>query len=193
MLSWLARDWTLGGVFRYASGLPFKVPTATTGLASFIFQGTNVNRVPGQPLFTVDLNCHCYDPNATFVLNPNAWANPPLGQFGTANAYYSDYRQQRRPQESMSLARTFRIKERASITIRAEFLNIFNRAGYNVPSSGNAFATQTRNLAGQTTGGFGYINPAVVGAAATNPAAATAATFATPPPRQGTLVARFTF
>ena len=193
LISWMARDWTLGGVLRYASGLPLKVPTATTGLTSFIFQGTNVNRVPGQPLFTVDLNCHCYDPNATFVLNPNAWANPPLGQFGTASGYYSDYRMQRRPQESASLARTFRIKERASITIRAEFLNIFNRAGYNVPSSTNAFATQTRGPTGQTTGGFGYINPAVVGAAATNPAAATAATFATPPPRQGTLVARFAF
>jgi hypothetical protein len=173
--------------------MPFKVPTATTGLNAFIFQGTTVDRVPGQPLYTVDLNCHCYDPNATFVLNPNAWVNPPVGQFGTSNAYYSDYREQRRPQESMSIARTFRFKERASITLRAEFQNIFNRAGYNVPSSGNAFATQTRNAAGQTTGGFGYINPAVVGAAATNPAAATAATFATPPPRQGTLVARFQF
>ncbi|HEY7336763.1 MAG TPA: carboxypeptidase-like regulatory domain-containing protein [Bryobacteraceae bacterium] len=190
--SWLARDWTLGAVLRYASGMPFKVPSATTGLASYIFQGTTVDRVPGQPLYTVDLNCHCYDPNATFVLNPNAWVNPPVGQFGTSSAYYSDYRMQRRPQESMSLARTFRFKERASITIRAEFLNIFNRAGYNVPSSGNAFATQTTKN-GQTTGGFGYINPAVVGAAATNPAAATAATFATPPPRQGTLVARFQF
>ena len=29
--------------------LPFKVPTATTNLSSFIFQGTNVDRVPGVP------------------------------------------------------------------------------------------------------------------------------------------------
>src|SRR5262245_28537773 len=28
----------------------------------------------------------------TFVLNPNAWLNPPAGQFGTAAPYYSDYR-----------------------------------------------------------------------------------------------------
>jgi hypothetical protein len=198
MLSWAARDWVAGAVLHYASGFPFKVPTATTGLSSFVFQNTNVNRVPGQPLFTVDLNCHCFDPNTTFVLNPNAWANPPLGQFGTANAHYDDYRMQRHPAESVSLARNFRFKERSTLQIRAEFSNIFNRAGINVPSATNAFATPT--CAGgpcqpgsQTTGGFGYISSAAVGGAASNPAAASTATFATPRPREGTLVARFTF
>jgi Carboxypeptidase regulatory-like domain len=191
--SWGARDWTLGTVLHYASGFPLKVPTATTSLATYIFQGTNDDRVPGQPLFTKNLNCHCFDPNTTFVLNPNAWANPPLGQFGTANAYYNDYRQQRHPQEAASLGRVFRIKERARLQVRAEFTNIFNRTGLNAPTSTNAFATQTRNAQGQATGGFGWINPAAVGAAATNPAAASAATFATPPPRQGMLVARFQF
>jgi hypothetical protein len=186
------REWTAGTVLRYASGFPFKVPTATTNLNSFIFQGTNVDRVPGEPLLTTDLNCHCFDPNATFVLNPKAWANPPLGHFGTANAHYDDYRMQRRPQESVSLARNFRMKERASVQIRAEFSNIFNRTGINVPSFTNAFATQTR-VNGQATGGFGYISPAAVGGAASNPAAASTATFATPPPRQGTLVLRLQF
>ena len=204
ILSWLARDWTAGTVLRYASGLPFKVPTATTSLNTYIFQGTNVNRVPGEPFFTVDLNCHCYDPNKTFVLNPKAWANPPLGQFGTANSHYDDYRQQRRPQESVSIARSFHIKERATVSLRAEFLNIFNRAGFNVPAFTNAFATQTcadangraTSCSGpyySTSGGFGYINPAVLAASASNPAAATAATFATPPPRQGTIVVRLQF
>src|SRR5579871_2672347 len=193
LLSFFARDWTAGSVLHYASGFLIKVPTATTSLATYVFQNTNVDRVPGQPLFTVDLNCHCFDPNTTFVLNPKAWVNPPLGQFGTANAYYSDYRQQRHPQESVSLGRSFRIKERATFSIRAEFTNILNRTGLNSPTSTNAFATQTRNAAGQTTGGFGWISPAAVGGAASNPAAASAATFATPPPRQGTLVARFQF
>jgi hypothetical protein len=192
LMSWAVRDWTAGTVLRYASGFPFKVPTATTNLNSFIFQGTNVDRVPGVPLFTQDLNCHCFDPNTTFVLNPAAWVNPPLGQFGTANAHYDDYRMQRRPQESVSLARNFRFKERASLQIRAEFSNIFNRAGINVPTATNAFATPTK-VNGQTTGGFGYISPAAVGGAASNPAAASAATFATPPPRQGTLVVRLQF
>ena len=40
---------------------------------------TVMNRVPGEPLFTQDLNCHCFDPNTSFVLNPKAWVNPPAG------------------------------------------------------------------------------------------------------------------
>jgi hypothetical protein len=207
LVSWAARDWSLGAVLRYASGIPFKVPQATSGLATYNFQNTNVNRVPGVPLFTtnwvdmkgvthtneeLDINCHCFDPSKTFVLNPAAWANPPAGQFGTANAHYGDYRMQRRPAESMSLARSFRIKERASIMIRGEFSNIFNRTGLNVPTSNNAFATQT-SKGGLTTAGFGYIDRASVGGNSTNPAAATAGMFATPPPRQGTIVIRLQF
>jgi hypothetical protein len=205
--SWAARDWTIGAVMRYASGLPFKVPQAGSGLATYTFQNTNVNRVPGVPLFNdtwvdmkgvthtnepLDINCHCFDPNKTFVLNPKAWENPAQGQFGTANAHYSDYRQQRRPSESMSLARNFRFKERATVMIRAEFSNIFNRTGLNVPTSNSYTATQTTKN-GLTTGGFGYISPAAVGGNGTNPAAATTGMFATPPPRQGTIVIRLTF
>ena len=177
-LSWAARDWQIGAVLRYGSGLPIQVPTATTNLATYTFQNTFVNRIPGVPVFTTDINCHCYDPNKTFVLNNNAWENPALGQWGTAAAYYNDYRKQRRPQENLSLARNFRFKEQYNLQIRAEFTNIFNRAIYNDPLSGNAFATQqTRN--GQNTAGFGWINTASLPLGYY--------------PRSGTLVARFTF
>jgi hypothetical protein len=176
-LSWAIRDWQIGSVLRYGTGLPIQIPLSTTNMATYTFQNTFVNRVPGVPLFKQNLNCHCFDPNTTFVLNPAAWSNPQLGQWGTAAAYYSDYRQQRRPGENMSIARNFRIKERANLQIRAEFTNILNRAEINNPTSGNAFATPTVNSTGKTTAGFGWINTASVAV----------------PPRQGTLVARFTF
>jgi hypothetical protein len=64
-----------------------------------------------------------------------------------------------------------------NLQIRAEFTNIFNRTQINNPTSTNALATQTRNAAGQTTAGFGFVNTGTV--------------FSTP--RQGTLVARFQF
>src|SRR5262249_9216314 len=118
---------------------------------------------------------------------------PPDGHFSTSNSHYGDYRQQRRPSESVSLARSFRFKERASLTIRAEFTNIFNRTGINVPTNANPFPTPTRDTSAYTTGGFGYISPGAVGGSNTNPAAASAATFAPPPPRQGTIVARLQF
>jgi hypothetical protein len=78
----------------------------------------------------------------------------------------------------MSLGRTFRIKERNSLQIRAEFTNIFNRTEANNPTSTNALATQTTNkTTGQTTAGFGYINVGTTFSA----------------PRSGQLVARFQF
>jgi hypothetical protein len=176
ILSFIARDWQIGTLLRYASGLPIASPASTNSLATYLYQGTNFNRVPGVPLFTQDLNCHCFDPNKTFVLNPAAWSNPAPGQWGTAAAYYSDYRYQRRPVENISLGRVFRIKERASLQVRAEFTNAFNRTEPNNPTSTNALATQTMNAAGQTTAGFGYISTATTGT-----------------PRQGQLVARFQF
>jgi hypothetical protein len=137
------------------------------------------NRVPGQPLVTVDLNCHCYDPNATFVLNPKAWQDPAAGQWGTSTAYYNDYRQQRRPTENFNFGRQFRIKERVSLSIRAEFTNIFNRTRFPNPTATNALATQSRNLLGLATAGFGYMNT-------TNLAGVGG-------PRAGQIVARFRF
>jgi hypothetical protein len=186
VLGWITRDWQLGAVLRYGSGLPILSPLSSNGLSGILFRGTGavgttgggfMNRVPGVPLYTVDLNCHCYDPNKTFVLNPAAWTNPAPGQWGTAAGYYSDYRYQRRPSESVSFGRTFRIKERSSLQIRAEFTNIFNRTEPNNPTSTNALATQTRNAAGQTTAGFGFINTGTVALQ----------------PRNGQLIARFQF
>jgi hypothetical protein len=185
------RDWTMGAVMQYASGKPIRVPSANNQLASYLFRGTYANRVPGQPLFTQDLNCHCVDPNKTLVLNPSAWSDPVQGQFGTSTAYYNDYRQQRRPAESMSLGRMFRFgvhDRNMSLQIRAEFTNIFNRAFMPDPTSTNAAAAPTCFTPGSTstscagnfqsrTGGFGWVNTSTVAA----------------PPRQGQLIARFIF
>lgn len=173
------RDWTLGGIFRYSSGLPIESPLAQNNLSLMLFQGTFFDRVPGAPLFTKNLNCHCIDPNKDFVLNPAAWVNPPAGQFGTAAGYYNDYRYERRPAESASLGRIFRIRESMSLAIRGEFFNVFNRTEINDPVGTNALATQTRNSAGVPTGGFGYVNPGSL--------------YPFRAPRVGQIVARFQF
>jgi hypothetical protein len=173
----LLRDWTLGGMLRYASGLPILSPAATNNLTTALFRGTFANRVPGVPLFTQDLNCHCIDPNKQFVLNPAAWTQPGAGQWGTAAAYYNDYRYQRRPIEQMSFGRTFQIREHMTVQFRAEFYNVFNRTEMGNPTSANAAATQTVNAKGAPTAGFGWIN--------------TGSLFSSP--RQGQMVARFQF
>jgi hypothetical protein len=198
VLSWIARDWTYGAFLQYSSGFPIQVPFANNNLNSAIFAaipgsplpigtGTFADRVPGVPLFTVDPNCHCYDPNKTFLLNPAAWTNPPAGQYGSSAAFYSDYRTQRRPSENMNLGRSWRLKREGPMTlnIRIEFYNIFNRAYWGNPTATNFQATQTLQTKGPTAGnaasGFGWMNtltPGFTGAQV---------------PRNGTLVARFTF
>jgi hypothetical protein len=178
-LSYALRDWQLGGFFQYASGavIPPPVANASPTITTLNFENTVQNRVPGVPLFTQDLNCHCFDPGTNFVLNPAAWTNPPAGQFGSS-AYYNDYRAQRRPVENLAIGRMFRIKERVTFNIRAEFTNVFNRTQPNDPTSTNPQAMQTRSATGQTTAGFGYINTL-------------GTTYA--PPRQGQIVARLQF
>jgi hypothetical protein len=188
-LSWALRDWTIGAFATYASGLPILAPYAQNNLNSLLLRnvntgatGTFANRVPGQPLFKQDLNCHCFDPNKEFVLNPAAWSDPAPGQFGTGAAYYTDYRYQRQPVENFAFGRTFRVGEKGmSFNIRAEFSNIFNRS--RLPngttfSTTNALATQT-STNGKPTAGFGFMN--------------TASAPSTPASRQGSIVGRFTF
>ena len=183
IVSWVARDWTYGLFLQYKSGLPMLVPASNNNLASDLFQTTFANRVPGQPLFLQNLNCHCFDPQTTLVLNPNAWADPPAGQFGTSAAYYTDYRRQRHPIENMNLGRTWRIKERASFNLRIEFSNVFNRSVFSDPASTNAKAAVTRASNGNITGGFGSIS-------ATGTIAASGLNLQ---PRAGTLIGRLSF
>jgi hypothetical protein len=105
------------------------------------------------------------------VLNPNAWANPPVGQFGSSAAYYNYYREQRHPMENMNLGRTWRVKERASFNLRIEFTNVFSRSLWNNPSNSNFQLTQTRLPNGNTASGFGYINTITTATGATGPTA----------------------
>jgi hypothetical protein len=187
IIKWVTRDWSIGTFLAYGSGLPLQVPTANNNLSNQLFQGTFANRVPGQPLFTVpDLNCHCYDPSTTFVLNPAAWSDPAAGQFGSSTAYYTDFRKQRRPNENLNVGRTFRLREGVTLNVRAEFSNIFNRWVVNNPVTANASAAQVRNAQGLTTAGFGFIDRTTQ-TGGTTPAIVNIA------PRSGTLVARIVF
>jgi hypothetical protein len=150
--------WTVGTILRYQSAQPIAVPGAQNSLGTQLGRGTVANRIPGQPLFLQDLNCHCYDPNKTLVLNPAAWSDPPAGQWGTSAAYYNDYRGFRRPSEQLAFGRTFRIRESMSVELQAMFFNAFNRVLLNNPDSTNAKASTTAAADGTLTGGFGRIN-----------------------------------
>ncbi len=168
--------WLVGGLLRYSSGTPIATPVATTNMNQLVFQTTRMNRVPGEPLYLTDINGKI-DPNAQFVLNPKAWANPGTGEWGTSAPFYNDYRNRRRPDEQFSVGREFRLKERIRLSVRGEFFNAFNRYFPADPDAANPLQTQTRNAQGVPTAGFGRINSSNLGSA----------------PRNGQLVARFEF
>jgi hypothetical protein len=185
VLSYAAREWQIATSLQYGSGLPIPTPQAANSstLNNQIFQQTLANRVPGVPLYTngLDMNCHCFDPAKTFVLNPAAWANPGAGTFGSSAEFYNDFRYQRHPVENLNLGRTFRMRERMALNLRVEFNNVFNRTYLNNPSATGYTLAQSKNPStGLNSGGFGYINLAV----ASNQIGQ---------PRNGTIVARFTF
>ncbi len=201
--SWLAQDWQVGLSASYGSGALLTPPSVTTtnnlGTSQMV-------RVPGQPLFLKDPNCHCINPWYDQILNPLAWTNPTStgqpdyttnnsggsvnGVFGP-QTLYGDFRGPRHPTENLNFGRNFRIKERMSFQIRAEFTNALNRTFLGNPSTSTSPRVAIgKNGAGQITSGFGTIN-----ATFSTGTSGGFATLAGNPslPRQGTLIARFTF
>ena len=192
MVRTAVKDWSLGWYEQWASGMPLTPPSSTT--TNFI-GGSEQIRQAGVPLYLKDLNCGCINPYQDQVLNPAAWTNPAAGTFGPATGtLYSDFRQARRPTENFNFGRTFKLKERYSLQIRAEFVNVFNRTQIGNPITTNPAAALTKNAAGQLNGGFGVINMTVSGANIAPTATANAAVGQLfQGPRTGTLIARFTF
>lgn len=189
--NFILSDWTLGTVMQYGSGQPIGIPnTATINNAAALLRGTRAERVPGEPLFLVDLNCHCYDPAKTQVLNPKAWRDPVPGTFSTSALYYNDYRFQRRPRETLSFGRMFKIRENVRLQLRAEFTNPFNRTQIPNPVIGSptgGAGNYTTGITTQVIGNGNRVNASGFGAIATQPATAVIGE------RSGLLVGRLTF
>ena len=191
-LSQVVRDWQLSSVLRYQSGALIGLPSSLNQITTQLGRtnplgfttgfGNNYWNLTGQPLFKVDPNCGCFNPQTTQVLNPAAFSDAPAGTWTTSAPFYNNFRWQRQPAESMAFARNFRIRERYNLQIRAEFFNIFNRLFLAAPSVANPTTPiGTANYEGSpyNTSGFGSIATIGAGQAAQ--------------PRSGQIIARFTF
>src|ERR1017187_629442 len=186
----LLAGWTADAIFHYQSGFPMQVPNSQTPfqLNSVTFTSSNngnsvfANRVPGQSLFSHNLNSHSGNPRTTFFLNPAAWTSPAPGTYSTSKPYYGDYRQPRYPAEQMGVGKSFDIKEGMKFSLRADFFNVFNRWVYpNLNNTGNFSQAAQLNSDGSIANGFGYLGNSISGAGGN---------FA---PRSGEFVARFQF
>jgi len=179
-------DWGIGAYMQYQSGAVLGRPSnqGTIPISNFLGRGPgsaqlkvvdgeymnpwSVNWVDydgKQRTDPIDINCHCFDPTKNQVLNPAAWENIPNGQWGAQQTTLRGFRGFRYPAENLNISRNFRVKERVTFHVRAEFTNVMNRTQLGQPSSGGAnytaqpttFATGTN--AGLYSGGFGTIVP----------------------------------
>jgi hypothetical protein len=194
-LSQVARDWQLGSVLRYQSGVLIGDPASLNLLTQQLGRtnpsgftttfGNNYQNLTGQPLFAItDPNCHCFNPQTTQVLNPAAWTDAPGGTWTNSAPFYNNYRWQRQPAEAMSFARNFRVgKEgRYNLQIRGEFQNIFNRTFLATPSVANpALPVGTTNSGGNVINSSGFGSIVTVGTGQGSQ------------PRSGQMIAKFTF
>jgi hypothetical protein len=118
--------WQLSGIQQYQVGKPVQL-TANNSLP--IFNGAlrpNVN--PG-----VGMTVSHPDPLANPWFNKDAFAVPASYQFGTAARSYTEMRAPNSYNESFGLMRRIKLGERASLTLRGEFFNAFNRVVFGAP------------------------------------------------------------
>ena len=184
----LLAGWTFGTVSQYSSGPLLGAPSSNNGIGTYLPGSSSRQfRVPGQPLFTKDINCGCFDPTNETILNPAAWSDQAQGVFGSGTVYYSDFRGKRRPVESFNMGKKFPLRgERMSLSIRAEVFNPLNRLEVlSDPSTASPATAPTRSPAGLLTGGFGYVNYTAITSNSVG------GNF--PSPRTAQVVARFEF
>ena len=179
-LSWAARDWTMGGVLRYQSGQLIQTPGSRPTTCSRICSadrrttprsGAAATRLwIGYPVSLCSwwIRTPSFRPTTQQVLNPAAWTEAPFGTFGASAPYFNDFRWQRQPAESLAFGRTFPIKEKYKLQIRAEFQNIFNRLFYATPQNGSAFGaapvfTTSPTVRGNTLSGTTGLCPPASG------------------------------
>ena len=180
ILSYALSGWGTGWYLNYQSAALVGLPTSsgTAPINDFLGYGPGpAQLIPGMNPWSVnwtdysgkvhttplDINCHCFNPTTTQVLNPLAWTNVPNGTFGANQASIRSFRGMRTPSENANFSRNFRVKERYNFQVRAEFTNIFNRLQYPAITLGN-FATAptlftTGPNKGLNSGGFGTIVP----------------------------------
>jgi len=203
VVAYALSGWSTGWTLSYQSARLVGLPTSAGAvpITNFLGYGPGpAQLIPGMSPWSVDwtdydgnhhtdplnINCHCFDPTKTQVLNPKAWTNVPDGQFAANESSIRSFRGFRTPQESANFGRNFRIKERVNLNLRVEFTNVFNRMLYsslttpivintNFASAPVPFTSGPNK--GLLSSGFGVVNP----------------TAGTSNQRSGTFVARIQF
>lgn len=118
--------WQLSSLMNFHGGQPFNITTSsdTTGTDEYVQRPNLVGNATGSYMKE--------KVNASW-LNPDAFAEPAAGTFGTLrrNAYYGPGY----GDVDLSVFKNTAIKERVTVQFRAEMFNLFNRTNFAPPSS----------------------------------------------------------
>jgi hypothetical protein len=176
-VAWAVKDWQVAGALFYQTGTYLARPLSTGNnpisrwlgrgpgsaqlkqnadgsyMSPWAVNWTDLDgKVHAEPL---DINCHCFDPEKTQVLNPAAWSNIPDGTWGVQTQQLPFFRNARRPAESANFARNFKFgpEGRFILQTRVEFTNIFNRKFVPTPSGLNSTTTNASTPLGLSPDG----------------------------------------
>ena len=125
--------WTVTGIQNYRSGDALAVFTNIDTSTSLFSGGIRPDVVAGVPMI-IDRGGVDFA-NGTPYLNPAAFARPPVTaggvplRLGNAPRVLPNVRGPVRVSEDLGLEKQFKFTENANIEIRADFFNVFNRAG----------------------------------------------------------------
>ncbi len=134
---WALGGWNVAGIQTYARGVPLRI-TVPNSLP--IFNGhLRPNRVGGVPI-RIGPGFGSFEPlNALsgqagdLFLDRNAFATPQPFTFGNLGVFLPDVRGFSSRSEDLSLVKKFRLREKLSTELRADFFNAFNRRNLNDP------------------------------------------------------------
>jgi hypothetical protein len=176
ILSNIVSDWQIGVFLQYQSAPLLTLPTSPTTNPTSTWLGYGpgpAQLIPGQSPYStnwtdysgavhttpIDLNCKCFNPQTTVVLNPAAFTAVPDGQFAANMSSNRAFRGFRTPEEDFNIGRNFRIKEKVTLQLRAEWTNIFNRLLLPQPNTTASYVTKPTQVNGIYTGGYGTVIP----------------------------------
>lgn len=137
--------WMITGIAQYQVGRPIPL-TANNTLPLFnsALRPNVVTDVPMQNSFD-----H-FDPAANSWINAAAFQVPPALTFGNAAREYASLRAPAFKNESVGLSKRTLLAENISLTLRAEFFNVFNRVVFAAPAS-NISAANFGKISSQAT------------------------------------------
>lgn len=152
--AWLMKGWQINSITQMRTGFPVNVTRSGGTFGGFSFRP---NLVPGQ-----STRCTNYSvPDCQF--NAAAFSNPGAGVYG--NAGRNILRGPGFAQVDLSILKQSRINEKATLQLRLEIFNLFNRANFADPSgglvngdanslAGTAFFGQSTSTVGNQLGGL---------------------------------------